>query len=138
MAYTEDTPMNSLLAGMASVDAEACQEFARRQHAAGHGADLQTAARLLHDQAFAAQLDRPAELVAWKYPERFEPLDQTLLTTALQAASDNERERVHGLIAELDFADITALSSIANHLARACEQFGRFGAYRPDPQQSLF
>ncbi|MES1950215.1 hypothetical protein S4A8_05128 [Salinisphaera sp. S4-8] len=138
MAYSDDTPMNTLLAGMASVDAEACHEFARRQHVAGHGADLQTAAHLLHDQAFAAQLDRPAELVAWKYPERFEPVDQALLTTLLQAASDNERERVRSLIADLDFADITALSSIANHLARACKQFGRFGARRPDPQQSLF
>ncbi|MES1932968.1 hypothetical protein T35B1_10176 [Salinisphaera shabanensis T35B1] len=138
MAYTEETPMNTLLAGMAAVDAEACHEFARRQHAAGHGDDLKTAAALLHDQAFAAQLDRPAELVEWKYPEHFEPVDQTMLTTLLQAASNGERENVRATVAEQRFADITALSSIANYLTRACEQFSHFGARRPDPQQSLF
>ena len=60
------------------------------------------------------------------------------LLTLLQAASNGERETVRATIVEQRFADITALSSIANYLTRACEQFSHFGARRPDPQQSLF
>ncbi|KEZ76491.1 hypothetical protein [Salinisphaera hydrothermalis] len=138
MAYTDDTPMKALLAGMASVDADACHEFARRQHVAGYGPDLATAAALIHDLAFAAQLERPDELLAWKYPETFTPIDTEVLTQLLQAASENDRETGAALIAEQSFADITALSSIASYLSQACEQLRRFGARTPDPQQPLF
>lgn len=138
MAYTDDTPMNALLAGMASVDADACHEFARRQHAAGYAPDLATAAALIHDLAFAAQLERPEELVAWKYPETFTPIDTDVLTQILQAASENDRDAARDLIAAQSFADITALSSIASYLSQACEQLRRFGARQPNPQQSLF
>lgn len=138
MAYTDDTPMNALLAGMASVDAEACHEFARRQHAAGHGADLATAAALMHELAFAAQLERPAELMAWKYPKIFEPVATQTLTELLQAASEDDRDTARQLMRDQSFADITALSSIASYLGQSIEQLRRFGTARPDPQQSLF
>lgn len=138
MAYTEDTPMDALLAGMAVVDAEACHEFAQRQHLAGHGADLATAAALVHELAFAAQLDRPDELMAWKDPEAFEPVDTTMLAELLQAASDNARQTARDLITNQTFADITALSSIASYLGQSCEQLRRFDGQRPHPQRSLF
>lgn len=138
MIYTDDTPMSELLAGIASVDAEACHEFARRQHVAGHGADLKTAAALVHELAFAAQLDRPEELMAWKYPEVFDPVDAKMLTDLLQAASEDNRETARQLITNRSFADITALSSIASYLEQAVEQLRRFGVQRPNPQQSLF
>ncbi|AWN16119.1 hypothetical protein [Salinisphaera sp. LB1] len=138
MAYSDDTPMNTLLAGMASVDAEACHEFARRQHVAGHGADLATAAALVHELAFAAQLERPAELMAWKYPETFAPVNETLLADLLQAASEDDRDTARQLIADQSFADITALSSIASYLGQSVEQLRRFGTTRTNPQQSLF
>lgn len=138
MAYTEDTPMNEVLAGMAAVDAEACHEFARRQHRAGYGPDLKTAAALVHELAFAAQLERPGELMAWQYPETFTPVATDVLTDLLQAASDANRESARDLIADQTFADITALSSIASYLEQSCAQLQRFGTRRPDPQQSLF
>ena len=138
MAYTDDTPMNTLLAGMASVDAEACHEFARRQHVAGHGADLAAAAALVHELAFAAQLDRPAELMAWKYPETFAPVNELMLADLLQAASEDDRDSARQLIADQPFADITALSSIASYLGQSVEQLRRFGTTRANPQQSLF
>lgn len=138
MAYTDDTSMNALLAGMASVDAEACHEFARRQHVAGHGADLATAAALVHELAFAAQLDRPEDLVAWKYPEVFDPVDEKMLADLLQAASEDNRDAARQLITNQSFADITALSSVASYLGQSVEQLRRFGTQRPNPQQSLF
>ena len=138
MAYADDTPMSNVLADMAGVDAAACHEFARRQAAAGYGDDLQAAARLLHDAAFAVQLDRPAELHAWKYPETFEPVDINLLKQVLQAASENDEPAVKTALADQSFATVTALSSMATHLRQASEQIAKFGHQRPDPQQTLF
>ncbi|RJS93519.1 hypothetical protein [Salinisphaera sp. Q1T1-3] len=138
MTYADDTPMRDVLAGMAGVDAEACQEFARRQAATGHGADLAVAAALLHDLAFAAQLDRPDELMRWKDPETQSPLDPEQLMTLLQHCSEKRRDDAGTLIAGMSFADISALSSIASYLAQACAQLRRFGTRPPDPQQSLF
>ena len=138
MAYADDTPMSNVLADMAGVDAAACHEFARRQAAAGYGDDLQAAARLLHDAAFSVQLDRPAELHAWKYPETFEPVDIALLKQVLQAASEGDGQDVKTHLADQPFATVTALSSIATHLRQASEQIARFGNQRPDPQQTLF
>lgn len=138
MAYTDATPMTALLAGMAAVDAEACHEFARRQHIGGHDEDLATAAALLHDAAFAAQLTRPAELMAWKYPDTFEPLDTALLTEWLQAASNGDRAAIDQSIGKCRFADLAALSSIASYLGQSVAQIRRYGSRAADPQQALF
>lgn len=138
MIYTELTPMVELLAGMAAVDADACHEFARRQHIAGYAADLATAAGLIHDLAFAAQLERPDELMRWKYPEHFEPLDTDLLARLLQAASEDDRATAQALISNQPFAAVTALSSIASHLRQSLAHIARHGTRTPDPQQSLF
>ncbi|GEM_PF-1901962 len=138
MAYADDTPMPEILADMAGVSPAACHEFARRQALAGHGEDLQQAARLLHDVAFSVQLDRPAELHAWKYPETFEPVDIELLKAVLQAASEGDADSVKAQLADQAFATVTALSSLATHLRQASEQIARFGTQRPDPQQPLF
>lgn len=138
MAYADDTPMPEILADMAAVAPAACHEFARRQAVAGHGDDLHQAARLLHDVAFSVQLDRPAELHAWKYPETFEPVDIGLLKAVLQAASEGDADSVKAQLADQTFATVTALSSLATHLRQASEQIARFGTQRPDPQQPLF
>lgn len=138
MAYTDDTPMNALLAGMATVEPEACQAFARRQHRSGHTDELAAAAALIHDLAFNVQLDRPEELVRWKYPESFEPIDTDMLVRLLQAASDDDRDSAHEIIAAESFTTVTALSSIATHLRQSIEHIRRYGGQASDPQQSLF
>lgn len=138
MAYADDTPMHDILAGMASVDPAACHEFARRQAAGGHGESLARAAALLHDEAFSVQLDRPAELHAWKYPDVFEPIDIDWLKRLLQDAASDDRDSVHAALVDEAFATVTALSSIATYLRQSSEQIAKFGMARPDPQQPLF
>lgn len=130
--------MEDVVAGMAAVLPRACHEFARRQIASGHGDALYHASELIHASAFSAQLDRPADLVAWKYPEHFEPVDPQLLKQILNAASNGDEKTVRQRLANAQFATITALSSIATHLKQSCEQIQRYGASQIDPQGVLF
>lgn len=138
MVFQQDTPMPDVIAGMAAVLPRACHEFARRQISGGHGVVLYRASELLHESAFSAQLDRPAELVAWKYPESFEPIDSGLLMQVLNAASDGDATAVMQTLANADFATITALSSIATHLKQSCEQLQHYGVAQDDDQGTLF
>lgn len=130
--------MNDLLAGMAIVDAEACEAFARRQHQAGYAEDLGHAAAMLHEQSFAAQLSRPDELMRWKYPETFDSVGVERLTQILQAASDQDQARVDQLLVDQPFATLAAFTSIASHLNQAHRQLKRTGLRPADPQHSLF
>lgn len=135
----EKSPMADVLSAMSQAEAGACHEFCRRQRAENLPA-LADGAQMLGRVAFNLQCERPAELMAWKSPETYEPIPDSILPRALDAAAEGDADAVHALLKELDFATITAIASAASHLDQAASHLLAYPDQRvkADPQGQLF
>ena len=109
--------MADVLAGLQVADDTACAEFARRQgRTPGNVAALAEGAVLLSDVVARAQLAQPDALMAYKYPERFAPVEQAVLRQALDAAAAGDGPAAAQAIEPLPFADLAVIHSLAARL----------------------
>lgn len=131
----QDSPMAGVIDGLKRAEYSACYEFCRRQ-AADIRPGLAAGADSLGEIAFELECRQPEALLAWSFPEQYEPVE--CLPAALDAACETDRETVYQLLADAPFADLAATASACAHIKSAATQLARFAHQPPDPQQALF
>src|SRR5699024_6864135 len=105
-----------LFHALASADAMAAAEYVRRQPQ-DKLSRLHNAAGLLASVAAAVHLSRPDELMAFKYPEQFAPVDEKTLADALGAlVAREDTGAARALLEPLSFTDVAAIRSLAGFL----------------------
>lgn len=105
-----------LFHALASADAMAADEYVRRQPK-DMLPRLHNASRLLSSVAAAVHLSRPDELMAFKYPEEFAPVDEATLAEVLGVlVAREDTGAARALLEPLSFTDVAAIRSLAGFL----------------------
>ncbi|MES1927430.1 hypothetical protein T31B1_19022 [Salinisphaera sp. T31B1] len=130
--------MAEVIAGMARAEHEACYEFVRRQTREDQQA-LETGAIALRDIATDLRARDVANLMAWKFPEYYDPVPEGLLKQALNGAADNDIVRMRAALEPMAFADLCAMATAAEYLRQAAEHLRLYGGHghTAKPQREL-
>ena len=119
--------MSAILERMAAADPDACREFVDRQGLEA-SSELPRIIETLKRAVFAEQCSRPQELMAWKFPERYESIGADRLKAVLRAVEASALEQLSPGLDQMSFADLCVLSSLSSHLEQALEM--KRSAYR--------
>jgi hypothetical protein len=117
----ESTPMPDVIDGLRRADYAACCEFCRRQASDVLDPLIAGTARL-GTIVLELEFQRPQELMAWKFPDRYEPFHN--LPATVDAACEGRESDVYDLLADARFADLAATACA--YLRDAAAQIKRY------------
>jgi|AntDeeMinimDraft_5_1070356.scaffolds.fasta_scaffold11729_1 hypothetical protein len=113
--------MNEVIEAMAQADPRACEVFIERQ-SRGAIDTMIDGLDTLDERVRKAQMARPAELMAYKFPDSHEPLPANVTQTVLEATVMQDSKGLDDVLASLSFDNLATIGSLAYFLKDSAQR----------------